>query len=65
MSEHYTSLTVSAAAWCPKCQKQTQHRVDDKRKGPCLECIARLGKEIADRPAPVPDRQGKLFGKAS
>jgi hypothetical protein len=42
MSEHYTRNTISASAWCGKCQKQTQHRIDDRRKGPCLDCIARL-----------------------
>lgn len=62
MSEHYTRATVSAAAWCPKCQKQTQHRVDDKRKGPCLECIARIEREIAARPKPpAAATQGVLF----
>ena len=42
VTEHYTRATVSAAAYCSKCGKSTQHRIDDKRKGPCLECIARL-----------------------
>jgi hypothetical protein len=42
MSEHFTRNTVSAEFWCGKCQKRTQHRIDDRRRGPCLECIARL-----------------------
>jgi hypothetical protein len=42
MTQHYTRLTVSAAHYCSKCRKQTQHRIDRGRKGPCLECIARL-----------------------
>lgn len=42
MSEHYTRNTVSAEAWCAKCQKRTQHRVDDRRIGPCLDCLGRL-----------------------
>ena len=41
MSQHYTRNTVSAAAWCPRCRKQTQHRIDDRRIGPCLDCLAR------------------------
>ena len=41
MSEHFTSNTVSASFWCPKCKKFTQHRIDGHRKGPCLECIAK------------------------
>jgi hypothetical protein len=40
--QHYTRNTVSVAAYCGKCGKSTQHRVDNGRKGPCLECIARL-----------------------
>lgn len=42
MGEHFTRNTVSAEAWCAKCQKRTQHRVDDVKLGPCLDCIARL-----------------------
>ena len=42
MSEHFTRNTVSAALWCAKCQRQTQHRIDGVRRGPCLDCIARL-----------------------
>jgi len=44
MAKHHTRRTISAAAWCNKCRRQTQHRVDDRRIGPCMEC----GKE---RPA--------------
>lgn len=63
MPEHYTRNTISAAAWCPKCKKHTQHRIDDHRKGPCLDCIDRLTVEHAQleierrREA----RQGDLF----
>lgn len=42
MSKHHTRNTVSFAAYCKKCGKMTQHRVDDKRKGPCLECLKHL-----------------------
>ena len=42
MPQHYTRSTVSAAAWCPACQKQTQHRIDDRRIGPCLQCVKQL-----------------------
>lgn len=63
MSEHYTRNTVSAASWCAKCQKQTQHRIDEGRKGPCLDCIAKLTiahaqNEIDQRRAA---KQGELF----
>ena len=54
MSQHYTRNTVSAAAWCSRCRKQTQHRVDDRRIGPCLDC---LEKPIPASPPPaVPER---------
>lgn len=42
MPEHFTRNTVSASFFCNKCGKFTQHRIDDARKGPCLDCIARL-----------------------
>jgi ribosomal protein L44E len=41
MTQHFTRNTVSAEFWCSKCSKFTQHRIDDCRKGPCLECMAR------------------------
>jgi hypothetical protein len=45
MGQHYTKNTVSTAAWCAKCGKETSHRVDDRRLGPCLVCIAKLDGE--------------------
>lgn len=44
MTQHFTRSTVSAPFYCSKCKKVTQHRIDDRRKGPCLECIAKLDK---------------------
>ena len=41
MSQHFTRNTVSAAFLCSKCGKETQHRIDAKRKGPCLSCLER------------------------
>ena len=57
VSEHYTRATVSAAAYCSKCGKVTQHRIDDRRKGPCLECIARYDAA----PKPEAEKQQELF----
>jgi hypothetical protein len=37
MGEHYTKNTLECTAWCAKCQKNTQHRVDDGRRGPCID----------------------------
>jgi ribosomal protein L44E len=47
MTQHFTRNTVSMSLWCKKCQKYTQHRIDGVRKGPCLDCIARLTVEHA------------------
>jgi len=42
MGEHYTRSTLECTAYCLRCRKDTQHRVDSGRRGPCLECIRRL-----------------------
>ena len=41
MGEHYTRGTKECTVWCNKCGRLTQHRVDDVRRGPCLECLAK------------------------
>ena len=66
MTEHFTRSTVSAAFWCAKCQKSTQHRIDDRRKGPCLECMERLAtdhaqNEIETRRAAKAGKQTEMF----
>ena len=43
MSEHYTRNTLECTAWCRVCQRNTQHRVDQGRKGPCLEHGPKVG----------------------
>jgi hypothetical protein len=43
--EHFTKNTISANFWCNKCAKPTLHRVDDRRRGPCLACMAKLEAE--------------------
>ena len=45
MAQHFTRSTVSASAWCTKCQRNTQHRVDDRRIGPCLDCLDKQNQE--------------------
>lgn len=37
MAEHYTKNTEECTAWCAKCQRHTQHRVDGGRRGPCID----------------------------
>jgi hypothetical protein len=62
MTEHFTRNTVSAAFYCGKCGKPTQHRIDDRRKGPCLECLARLQSQHDGAAAQAaPAVQGELF----
>lgn len=39
MPEHYTRNTLECTAYCRRCGKDTQHRVDSGRRGPCLACI--------------------------
>lgn len=57
MPEHYSKNTVSAEAWCKKCQRLTQHRIDHGRRGPCLECLKKLG-EVAPAPEPAAEQIG-------
>lgn len=37
MTEHYTRRTETATAWCARCKRNTTHRVDGGRLGPCLD----------------------------
>ena len=65
MSQHYTRSTVSAAFYCKKCGKETQHRIDDRRRGPCMECMARTD-ALATKPKKTPHaHQEDLFGGAA
>jgi len=61
MTQHFTRSTVSYSFYCPKCGKSTQHRIDNGRKGPCLDCIARLNADYDARPKPEVDQQQNLF----
>jgi len=65
MTEHFTRNTVSAQFYCGKCRRMTAHRIDDRRKGPCLECIAKLEAQHAlqgNEPKKVAaEKQGELF----
>jgi hypothetical protein len=58
--QHYTRNTVSVSAYCSKCEKFTQHRVDGVRRGPCLECIRKLDAQHATDKVVI-ERQGDLF----
>ena len=58
--QHYTRDTVEVSVWCNVCHKETMHRVDDRRRGPCLVCLKNLEKKAQEHRPEVP-RQGKLF----
>jgi hypothetical protein len=67
MTQHFSRSTVSAAFYCSKCGKFTQHRIDHERtgagrKGPCLLCIEKL--EALHKDA-VKSQQRNLFGEAT
>jgi ribosomal protein L44E len=61
MTQHFTRNTVSAEFYCGKCEKFTQHRISGGRKGPCLDCVARLEKAHAAKPKPEAEKQQELF----
>ena len=61
MTQHFQRSTVSVSLWCLKCNKYTQHRVDDARKGPCLECIDRLEKQHDEAKPVKTEKQTELF----
>ncbi len=49
MAEHYTRNTVTASCFCKKCGKTTQHRIDDRRQGACLECLGSVDAFLRER----------------
>lgn len=49
MSEHYTKNTVEVSVYCAKCGKDTEHRVDGGRRGPCLVCLRKLNADHLER----------------
>lgn len=65
MTQHYPSNTISVVTWCRKCWANTPHRIDDRRVGPCLDCIEKLNREHEQRRQQVavapPATQGDLF----
>jgi len=61
MPEHFTKNTISATFWCNKCGKATMHRVDDRRRGPCMVCMERLIPSPAVAKVSVAE-QSALFG---
>jgi hypothetical protein len=61
MSEHYTKSTMQVSVWCNPCGKMTMHRVDDGRRGPCLECLKKLDQQAKDRPAKIEPVQLEMF----
>ena len=72
MTEHYPTNCCEASAWCPKCQKRTQHRVDKGIVGPCMACIAKYDNQVQAEVFDLDElreklspRQAGLFGDAT
>lgn len=51
MPHHFTKATVSASFYCNSCGKDTEHRIDDGRRGPCLNPEHRKREEKPPAPA--------------
>lgn len=58
MPEHYPKNTVTASVWCKVCGRETTHRIDDGRRGPCMECMHQRELEVVKKP---PAKQEGLF----
>lgn len=50
MPHHFQKNTMSASFWCNLCGKDTEHRIDDGRRGPCLN--PGHGKRVEKTPEP-------------
>jgi hypothetical protein len=37
VAEHFPKSTLTATAWCLKCNRSTEHQIDDGRVGRCLD----------------------------
>ena len=57
---HFQKNTVEASCWCAPCGKETPHRIDNGRRGPCLVCLGKLG-NAAETKEPAPPTQEELF----
>jgi hypothetical protein len=60
MPHHFTKNTVEATFWCNTCFRNTSHRIDDGRRGPCLVCLKKLG-DVQQTKKPDPPKQTELF----
>lgn len=61
MAEHYSRNTVEASTWCTRCNKNTMHRIDGVRKGPCKECMSKLDEQSKEVKQPATAKQTNLF----
>lgn len=60
MPHHFTKNTVEAKFWCDPCGRETIHRVDDGRRGPCLVCLEKREKQVS-LPGIDPPQQEEMF----
>jgi hypothetical protein len=62
MPHHFTKNTIQASFWCKKCAKDTLHRVDGGRRGPCLACMGvKPSSRDVQTNIPPEIEQGELF----
>ena len=57
---HHSKLTVEAQEWCQSCGKLTFHRIDDGRRGPCLNPQHGRQRRLIETAPPVAE-QDSLF----
>jgi hypothetical protein len=60
MPEHYTKNTVEVSVWCNTCNRMTMHRVDDGRRGPCIDSRHRVNAGVTN-PLQLATSQRDLF----
>jgi hypothetical protein len=62
MAYHFTKSTIEASFWCNKCGRETMHRVDSGRRGPCLVCLAHP--DPPKKKPPSPEQPSLFEGEA-
>ena len=59
--QHFTRNTVEVSEWCSKCGRNTMHRVDGVKLGPCLDCLKKLNQMTIPGIVALEPQQEELF----
>lgn len=59
--QHYPKNVVETSAWCRRCGKETMHRVDAPKLGPCLACMKALENPTIPGILPPEPQQVEMF----